>query len=285
LSFPYTTGDEASHPFWAARGDKPAAGIHGRLDLEKESIMASDYKIKVTYSDGQLTIEDPRDLELNEDTPTIHSAVWNFEGIDDLAATYHPGLEFEGPSSVTEQGTKLYSGPFIDLGHTPTSIIACGNNGKPGRFSYRAILEDPKSGSIIRSANQGKITNQVKGEKPAIIKVFFVSEKEPLRVEPETVTLTSGQSLLWEVVEKPEDIAEWYPRLLFEEGNPYFGPFGTVTTRDKTILGTGSGSGSEPASYGYRFQMVSVEDGQVLFASSPDPIVDDEGDPTGTQTP
>ena len=244
--------------------------------------MAYDQHIRVEYSNGTLMIdESQRDLVLTDETSSLHSAVWYFEGIEDLvAAGYYPSLEFEESESVT---ATMFSGPFIEMGRTPSSVIACGNDGIQKIYHYRATLIEQNSGRVIRSQDLCSIDNQVSEQRPAVARVIFVAENEPLVVEPDTIRLVTGQSILWEVVEAPSEIADWYPRLDFSEGNPYFGPFTSLETRDKSLLG--AGSGTDPRLYNYRFQMVSTDNDQVLFESSPDPELDDEGDPSGGSSP
>lgn len=253
--------------------------------------MTDCYKITVKYNatDGTLTIDPAcqRELTLAADTSPIHSLVWKFEGIEGLvAAGWAPAIRFE---LAPEDKIPRYSGPFINLTRTTSSVVASGNTGQRGKYTYSAILKPP-IGSLqppteialreIRSAH-AHLFNKVPERTLAVVKVT-IPKTGLLQVEPENVTCTTGQSILWEVVNASEEFGMWYPRLLFIDGptgmNSHLGPFTSLDTRNQGILA--SGSAGQPGKYKYLFQMVSVESGEVRFQSSPDPIVDDEGDPT-----
>ena len=247
--------------------------------------MAKSYTITAKYdaTDGSLKIEPARraDLTLAPDTSPIHSVRWGFEGIDGLvAAGWAPSIRFVlGPKKKVPP----YSGPFINLTRTTSAVIASGNTGKGGTYRYFAVLKPPVDSELseIRST-EARLFNQVTELTPAVIKVWQPRGKKGLlRVEPEAVTCTPGQSILWEVIEETANIGEWYPRLVFVDGpdgtNSHLGPFTSLDTRDKGILA--SGSTGRHGRYNYVFQMISVEDERVRFKSSTDPTVDDMGDP------
>lgn len=243
--------------------------------------MSHSDRIYVHYdaTDGSLTIDDG-DLTLSPDTTPIHSLVWTFEGIDGLvAAGWAPGIRFRPGGSRTPR----YAGPFSSLYHTGSAVIACGNTGEGGQYPYRAILDPPINSTLpkIRS-RRARIYNEVPRPADNVIRVTPVPGTEGLlRLEPETVTYDSGQSIAWRVEEAPEEIAQWYPRLVFADGpgpmSSHFGPFTSLETRNDGVLG--SGSKGQPGQYSYLFQMVSVEDGEVLFESTDDPTIDEEEDP------
>lgn len=247
--------------------------------------MATSYHIKVRYeatTPPRLIIE-LDDLVLAPDTSPIHSGVWDFEGIDErVAEGWCPSIKFD-----LDQDPQQYSGPFTNLCATHAAVLGCGLNGARSKYAYRAVLEPPiGSGGAIFSEKAWLDSRQIAEAKAAVIRVSLDPTTEGLlRVEPEEVTLVDGQSILWEVVEAPQDIPQWYPRLAFSTAPPapagtnsHFGPFASLDVRDNTVLG--SAYRSEEGPYGYRFQMVSVEDETVLFESSPDPTIDKEGDPS-----
>jgi len=249
--------------------------------------MARSYSITVRYNPttGSLTIEPARQSELilAANTPPIHSLCWSFLGVAGLvAAGWAPAIRFKlEPGEVEPR----YCGPFTNLTCTTSSVIASGNTGKGGKYTYRAILQPPVGSALaeIRTA-RACLFNQVPQPTVAVVRVSVpAGGVGPLQVEPQAVTYTSGQSILWQVDEAAfEDIGQWYPRLVFEDRpgsvNSHFGPFASLDTRDRSILASGS-SGGPAGPYGYRFQIVGFEDGKVHVESSPDPTVDDEGDP------
>lgn len=251
--------------------------------------MATTYHITVRYdsSDGSLKIEPTKkkDLTLEPGTAAIHSLRWVFEGVDGLVeAGWAPSIRFFlGPKEKVPQ----YSGPFINLTRTTSSVIASGNAGKSGSFRYRAMLQPPSSSDLpeIRSS-EARLFNQVMEATPSVIRVRRCQQnKQVLLVEPEAVTCTAGQAILWEVIDSPTDIGKWYPRIAFVDGpagmNSHLGPFTSMDTRNESILA--SGSSGHTGQYKYLFQMVSVEDGRVRFESSPDPTIDDEGEPPAAE--
>ncbi len=248
--------------------------------------MARRYRITVKYdaTDGSLKIEsanNKRNLILAANNPPIHSLVWEFDGTDGLvAAGWAPGIHFApGPEDIVPR----YSGPFINLTRTTSSVIASGNTGQGGKYTYQAVLKPPaKCGLREIRSGRARLFNEVPQRADAVVKVSLPAEGEEqlLTVEPEVVIYARGQSILWEV-EAAEGVREWYPRIVFDDGpgnmNSHFGPFSSLDTRDQSILC--SGSADQPGLYNYVFQMVSVKDGTVLFESSADPTVDDEGEP------
>ncbi len=249
--------------------------------------MARPYRVTVKYDPTDATLkiesEDQRNLILAANNPLIYSLVWDFEGIDGLvSAGWAPAIRFR---LAPEKAISRYSGPFTHLTRTTTSVIACGNTGHEGKYAYRAVLEPPIESSLrdIRTA-EAHLFNQVPQRAEALVRVWFPADCEGLlQLEPEAVKYIAGQSILWEVIGAPEDLKEWYPRLVFADGpgsmNSHFGPFASLDTRDQGILA--SGSIGQPGRYDYLFQMVNVEDGKVQFESSSDPTVDDEGNPAG----
>ena len=248
--------------------------------------MTRDYHITVCFDGQQLTIaEEYRKLELTTDISSIHSVVWMFEGIEaKVAAGWLPRIEFE---VMPPSGNSYYSGPFLCLGTTPSRVIASGNTGVASDFTYRAVLEPPPemvtgnpSEPPIRSA-EAVITNAMTEEKPAAIQVHHQGEGQLLEVEPREVTLIAGQQMTWEVVGTPSNMSQWYPRLLFTNAeNPFLGPFSSLAVNNSTLVATGSGK--EVRVYNYLFQLVDLVDGQPIVESSPDPTIDDEGDPPTT---
>ncbi len=248
--------------------------------------MHTDHHILVTFesqpSPRLLLDERKSEHTLTNDTSPIHSLVWVFKGIEGLVAHgWTPAIHFEIDEN---RQPDLYSGPFINLCRTRSTVIACGNNGIDGEFRYRALLEPPAdTGQSIVPSNAGLLKNEVLEARPAVIEVHH-TEGRRLVVQREQVSLCAGQSILWEVIEPPSQIPVWYPRIVFDidrgpsETNPYFGPFGSIDTRDHSLLATGS-TDVATGKYHYRFQMVSVADHTVLLESSPDPTIDDQGDP------
>jgi hypothetical protein len=257
----------------------------GRHKSAKENPMANDFQIIVTYdaTTTRLTVESEK-LTLPADTSPIHSLVWFFDGVEPMvAAGWLPGIEF----ASEDEKTTRYAGPFTNLCCTSSSVIACGNVGQSDTYRYRAVLK-PAAGSGLQEirSEPAHLDNQVKEPTAAAIQVRRHPDHENLlQVSPQDVTLVTGQSILWEVDEELRDIPDWYPRLVFVDGpvgmNSHCGPFASLDTRDQGILGAGS-SGQGPTLYNYVFQMVNLEDNTVRFESSPDPTIDDEGDPPKT---
>lgn len=251
--------------------------------------MAKSYSIHVRYdsSNGVLKIQPATqtDLVLAPDTSPIYSVRWLFEGIEGLvAAGWIPGISFT--LDPTNKGSQ-YTGPFINLTKTKSAVIASGNTGASGRYRYRAALRPPIGSTLPKiQTTEARLFNQVAELTPSVVKVKVPPDNQGfLQVDPEYVTCTAGQSIFWEILGAGDEIGEWYPRLYFQDGpdgmNSHLGPFTSLDTRSKTILA--SGSGGQPGQYKYLFQMVSVDGGDVRFQSSPDPIVDDEGEPPGAE--
>ncbi|MCH9647458.1 MAG: hypothetical protein K0U98_04415 [Deltaproteobacteria bacterium] len=249
-----------------------------------------EYEISVRYIEDPepwLEISEP-EITLDSETSAIHSAVWRFEGVESLIEQgWSAAIKFK----LLDNGpVPRYSGPFTNLCSTRNSVIACGNSGYRGTYSYRAVLEPPTSRAHpeadkpIRS-ERATIINQVDSKVSSTIKVYqHPDNSQVLLVRPEKVSLAAGQCLIWEVVQPPKDIPKWYPRLLFYSGperranlNRLYGPFTSLDTRNNSILA--GGSGAAPGQYQYLFQMICVETGNVLGKSSGDPTIDDEGDP------
>ncbi len=241
--------------------------------------MSQSYHVHIELIEGELVIQDLEPVELTDDTSAIYAVRFLFAGVEDkIAQGYQPSLQFD--SQPKEADKTLYSGPFQTLCHTPSSVVACGNNGWRGEFRYRATLENPSGGSLEPiTSNEAVLVNHATVEKPAVVEVRRAPEGSLLLVEPQTVKVVPGQTIVWEVDEDLETTIEWYPRLVFGEGNPNFGPFRGVEKRDRSISATGAGDAEAPQSYSYAFQMVNLENGEIHFESSPDPTVDDEGDP------
>lgn len=234
--------------------------------------MTTNYHITVTFDGEELTVE-PESLELATDTSPIHSVAWTFKDVEDrVAAGWLVKIVFEPATSHPT----LYSGPFVSLSTTRARVIACGNAGILETFRYRAVLEPPAGEQSYLSA-AATIVNHVGEARQPVIEVRSVDGGPELEVFPREVSLIAGQPLRWQVVEPPRAIGLWTPRLLFDSGHPYLGPFGSLDVADAEI--TAYGSGQKPSRYGYEFQMASVEGGNVLARSSPDPTIDDEGDP------
>ncbi len=249
--------------------------------------MAKSYQVTVRYNpiDGSLKIEPAarQDLTLAPDTSPIHSVRWSFAGAEGLvAAGWMPGIRFVfGPNNTVPQ----YPGPFMNLTCATSEVIASGNSGESGTYRYHAMLQPPIASGLqaIRSS-EARLFNQVMEPIPAVIRVAFpTGGRGLLQVEPEVVTCTRGQAILWEVFDAPRDLDPWFPRLVFQDGpegmNSRLGPFTSLDTRADGLLA--SGSAGRSGQYKYVFQIVNIEDNSVRFKSSPDPTIDDEGDPPG----
>lgn len=247
--------------------------------------MTETLRIRVTYdADGDKLTIDPDYLRLPHDAPAIHSVVWDFVGVDrKVAEGWLPHLEF---LPLHPGGLTPYSGPFLTLCRTAlaigTRIVSCGLNGVPGEYRYRAVLEAPPHLESICS-REARIESEIFEPRPKEIQVRR-SPDDPnmLEVRPQDVSLIAGQPLEWRIEENLVLADRWYPRLLFSPSpyqpyHPYLGPFTSLDVTQKSIVATGSGH--QPGKYKYRFQLISWEDGTVKLESSPDPIIDDEGDP------
>ncbi len=239
-------------------------------------------EVKLVETPSPRLIIVPAEITLGSDTSPIYSLLWNFLGADSWVADgWIAGIRFELDDG---SATPSYSGPFTNLCSTGSTVIACGNNGGPGSYRYRAVLEPPPGlGEKPIISGAAALDNEISEVRSGTIRVQpNPARPQELLVSPQDVSLVAGQCLLWEVLEAPADIPAWHPRLDFDGGpegmNPYFGPFTSLDIRNTSILGSGGASG-EPRKYSYRFQMISVEDGSLLFESSPDPTIDDEGDP------
>lgn len=250
--------------------------------------MSQHYDVRVIYDSDQGTLAvESGDLELAADTSPIYAVAWQFEGIDDLVERgWCPRLQFEAEVGPPELHRRQL-GPFVDICMTRSAVIAAGFSA-PGAFRYRAVLEPPPEleGPIL-SETAGLDASLVLPA-PAAIQVTGFADSKVLKVEPVDVAVYEGQCLCWEVAEAPTEIRQWYPRVVFGEVElaagggesadrlPYFGPFGAFHATGPQLLGV-SAVGPR-ATYKYLFQLLT-ENGELIAKSSPDPLVDKEGDP------
>jgi hypothetical protein len=248
--------------------------------------MAQNYHIQVQYdlANGGLTIDaSQRVLVLEGDSPAP-SVVWTFENVDELSRQgWSPGITIDGASGGG------YTGPFADLCQSPVGVLGAGNSGQQQIFSYRAVLNPPEGGgeSPIYS-DYARLDNRITtpDSSPSIEVRRVAGTERELELVPQVVNLTAGQTVRWKVVDViPEEIGSWFPRVVFfsdrqppENPHPAFGPFTSLERAGETVIG--AGNNRVAGAYNYRFEIVSA-DGTVHFESTPDPTLDNEGDPTG----
>ena len=246
--------------------------------------MAKNHHIRVIFDGDRLSIEPDQELEITEDTPQVSSVVWYFIGIEAKVENgWLPGIEFLKPQ---EQGLGLELpssfGPFRELCTTDSRVIVSGNNGIRATYPYRATLRRLVDDKPLHSAS-ARLKNTVSRQKPAAVQVDWDAAKDSFQIEPQEVTLSAGQPLRWEVntVVAPKNKELWHPRLHFCDRNTNpCGPFGGLATTDQSLVAVGYRPQLHPCRY--RFQMVKIVDGFELRESSPDPTIDDEGDPPTT---
>lgn len=237
------------------------------------------YHIDVTYDveTGLLTVEQEQvTIAAPAEGDATPSVLWRFDGIDELLRQgYVAGIWF----------AESEYGPFTNLCNWPTEVAGCGNDGVSGTQRYEAVLVPPGGEALIQS-QPCQLTNQVSVEQAdgsPVVSVTVVDGDSPLlEVHPQSVGRLKGQSLIWRVVgDVPVWLANSYPRVVFSDGpvgsSASFGPFEGWDRFEKTLIG--AGQGGEPGVYSYRFQLVSFDDGRVVIQSSPDPTVDDRGEP------
>ncbi len=258
--------------------------------------MAKNYQINVLLSGTTLTVETHTQV-LESDDEATPGVVWIFEDIDAyLSQGYMPAIKFLG----SDDGSKKYYGPFADLCQTRYMVIGAGNTGDMNTsFEYQAMLVPPEgvSGNVIASdlADPPELVNLIStSDSSPVIDVTVLNDTEyGLELEPEYVNLTAGQSILWRVGWKDSALkpAEWYPQVVFDaledsesSFEPFraFGPFASLSTSGGVVLG--SGNNDVEGRYKYRFQIVDPASDTVKWRSTPDPAIDNEGNPTGGGT-
>ncbi|MEE8587195.1 MAG: hypothetical protein V3T83_20330 [Acidobacteriota bacterium] len=236
--------------------------------------------IDVTY-DGSaiLTVRGPKftAADANE------MFMWNFIGIP---PDCYPGVWFE----IVKDGNQSPFGPFVTLEQRPSFVIASGKNSQAvGIYKYTAFITRAVSESEDRAPPSPlAFTDGLSiGISPEVL-VKLDSKSLKLVVVPKKVHIYTGMTVTWnfdDLLPLPEI---WCPWIKFagplekastQPKNLYFGPFTCLSfSRSKVI---GSGNQGVKGTYNYLAQQVAGVGGKILRLSSPDPGVDDEGDPPG----
>lgn len=177
--------------------------------------------------------------------------------------------------------------------------------GAPGTYGYRATIQarfsadrEDEPGSFSTAPAQLEVLSaeaQVGG-----LHVVRIRRRADgrLAADPECVCLHEGDQVEWRFDARvlEDSLGPLKPRVLFTAYNAAaesvlpggavdlpLGPFTTIACtpghgNEATVTATGYAANA-PGSYSYRVFAFRDSDGQIVWASSPDPTIDDEGPP------
>jgi hypothetical protein len=245
-----------------------------------------EYLIPVQFdpADYSLTIEHP-ELRLRPGDRVI----WDFLG---TPAGWAPWIQLK-PESGPESGPRSFLGPFASLAQVESGVWATVAGDAPeGSFIYRASIQkglglDWMTPTSVLNSRQAAIT--VHNEPFPDTAVFTVSPNEEkegtLKVEPGSLSLMSGQSILWMFQGFSADPAtwdQWRPRIDFGryEGSGEvpahaLGPFTCLLYEVGQV--TGLGNSGVTGHYHFEVSLIEIESGEVRWVNSGDPAIDNQG--------
>lgn len=214
--------------------------------------------------------------------------VWHFDG---LPEDFLPGLRF-----TPDTGSDPAGAPVDSL--TRSLFGLWGTVAATGTYGYRATIQarygferDDEPASFFSARAEVVVGGAAsEGELPSVHAVEVLNAGGELEVQPENVGIFAGDQVVWRFA--PE-ILEGYggplrPQVQFMDGpSPgvdfQLGPFTGLTFQQEGGGGariTGTGYAANPqGSYHYRVQAIREQTGEVVWASGPDPTIDDEGPP------
>lgn len=223
--------------------------------------------------------------------------IWQFFG---LTREWYPWIRLL-QDSLGATGT----GPFETVSQSSDAIWGTvretdGSSTGPKEYGYRAsvrILEGLGAEQMYASVNSSLACFRVDGtaamkteETPVIVHAGIEGGQLVVAPDDQQISIYGGQSIRWtfppEIGGSPSDPV--LPRVQFlayqalgttaEPIDLRLGPFTTMTYDELSVTATGYAQNT-PGAYNYRLLAVRESDGEIVWASSPDPLVDDRGEP------
>ncbi len=213
--------------------------------------------------------------------------LWEFS---QLPAGFFPWLRF------ADAGPRNF-GPFASICQVSQGLLAeVPVTAEPGRFAYRLLLRS-RTGSrnqeghaTIWSAEQS-LTISAALAKTTIPIVAVTASGSQLALSPQTVVLGSAADVLvgftfaHDILSDAGGLLE--PRIEFTDYTPHnngrtrqsppLGPFSALIFDGNTLWGTGDAG--MRGIFNYRALALRQSTGEVVWASSPDPVIDDQREP------
>lgn len=240
---------------------------------------------------------DPESFELKASPETLRLlpgslVLWELSGVP---AGFYPWIQFEADG-------ELGFGPFPAisrlsqtlLGQLPLDTIAGAQHnyrlllrartGVTAQAGHAAVWSRQLSLSVLASSEGATL----KTTAPPLITVRL--EGKSLVVEPETLTLTSSSEVMVPFVFDPnilaDDLGALEPRIEFvdytpvgqhPQKSPPLGPFTSLIFDGTRIWG--SGDAGRRGRYSYLASVLRRSTGELVWASSTDPVIDDQREP------
>jgi hypothetical protein len=221
------------------------------------------------------------------------TVVWQFFGMPD---GWSPWVEFRPQESGTQ-----FLGPFTALTQTAAALWGEIQN-DPGLVGktvvYRVFVQKGigagwDQGEAVISTAAGTLA--INAEDHGTSQTFTVTMADKglsLQVSPIGVIIQPGDTVEWDFQGIPAERDTWRPVVSFtrydgkgEVPNGYLGPFAALTTGADRVRGMGNNR--VPGTYYFKVSVARLSDGEILWAGSGDPAIDNRGgvtDPTGGGT-
>lgn len=213
--------------------------------------------------------------------------IWVFRGIPE---GWLPWIEFPD---------QLPYGPFPSL--TVSSVAIWGtlpggdasSREEDAHFPYRAVIRtglgrhQKSYGALLRSPMADLDVQPVAPAQIEVV-VTYDAESSELGLSPTLIKRNPGDTVKWSF-QIPEDVLEpgsWLPRIDFfrfdgstgaQPANLSLGPFTSLAHGLTTVVGMGNTP--SPGIYSYTAVVIHQETGSVQLKSTPDPVIDDRGEP------
>lgn len=222
--------------------------------------------------------------------------IWQFFG---LKRQWFPWIRFQ-LESLGESGT----GPLEGFSQSSDAIWGTVRQDAAGTFVYRAsarvlegLLKEEVAALVSSSEARFRVhDSSSQSLEPFQTIVVDIDLQDGWLVVPpnqRNIPIVGGQSIQWRFPARVfgEPTGAVLPRVQFlaygssedvAEGiDLRLGPFTTMTFGELTVTATGYAQ-KVPGVYNYRLLAVRQSDGEIVWASSPDPLVDDRGEPPGS---
>lgn len=229
---------------------------------------------------------------------------WQF---DLLPPGFVPWIRFHPKRKSPDQ-----LGPFASLAQTASTIW--GTVPDPGveemSFQYRAAvqarwgagrIDEPASLfsetatlTVRRPLRLPKQDSEDEVEWPRTIRACvtpYRDSEDVLVIEPSMITIFNGDKVVWEFAEGilSHNLGPLVGRVDFTQFSPSrgsdgtaiyerLGPFTSMDHAPRLVIGSGS-AGHPPGAYRYKVSAVRQATNEVVKASTPDPVIDDLGEP------
>ncbi len=224
------------------------------------------------------------------------TVIWQFFG---LGRQWYPWIRFSR-GSLGETGT----GPLEQIFQSSDAIWGIVGESHGARaWEYRASarvlegLDEERCGATVSSSaamfetHDGTAGETSRDLSLIEIEVEAVGKKLVVPASQKDLRIHGGQSIQWNF--PPDVFADdsddpLLPRVQFleydsgsETPGPLdlrLGPFTTMAFGERSVTATGYAQ-NNPGRYHYRLVVARESDGEIVWASSPDPLVDDLGEP------